>query len=173
MTHRIDQTFATLRLAITATIFAGSVILSACSNSEAKSPSTSTILTETIDLALHQNSQIISDCDVSEVLETDGNNIICVSLPSKTETIDPEKLAIDTSRYYADAMISKGWSAPTQWPLVYRFEKPISNECSNVIKLLAWVVDETKAPEDRRFPTSRITFIEKQNPVCGDKRKTK
>lgn len=157
-------------------IIACGVGLSACSGSSADSALAPYVLTDSLDMAVYTDSQIIPECDVSKVLETTGNTISCVTLPfpeAITDSSGRETYAEDVSRHYADAIIDKGWIAVTEWPLVYKFEKPVSEDCSKVIQLLAWVVDEAKAPEDRNFPTSRITFIEKQAPVCGDERKAK
>lgn len=170
MTQIIQDIFAHRSALIAGSLLVASISLSACSS---PTPAAPTILAGTADLALYEDSQIIPECDVSKILETNGNNIVCVTLPSTTGTENSEEIAIKTSRHYADAMINNGWAAPTQWPLVYRFEKAVSDECSTVVQLLAWVVDEAKAQEDRNFPTSRITFVETQSPVCGDKRKAK
>jgi hypothetical protein len=174
MTHPIDKIFAIRKAAVLIVIAASAITVSACSASSVRSAPA--ILPDSLNLPLFDDSQFIPECDVSKVLEISGNTITCVTLPfPKTVTTSSgrDTFAIDVARHYADAIISKDWTAVTEWPLVYKFEKPISDDCSETIQLLAWVVDEAKAPEDRNFPTSRITFIEKQTPVCGNKRKAK
>ena len=156
-------------LKFAATCLFSTLLLSACSEEL-------TIFPDSVELNLYPDSQIIDDCDVSQILETAGNNIVCVSFPFPSTLTDADAkrdFAVDVSRHYADELISKNWTTTTKFPLVYNFEKEISDECSNAVQLLAWVVDENKPVEKRHFPTSRITFVEKQNPICGDKRKAK
>lgn len=147
------------------------LMLSACSAS-----STQNILPNTLNLAPLESGEIIDNCKVDHILDTTEKEIICVPLPfpdTLKTTSDKEVFAVDISRQYADAIIAKGWTAVTEWPLVYSFEKPVDGDCSTSLQIMTWLVDETKSVEDRNFETSRITFIEKQNPICGDKRKVK
>lgn len=150
----------------------GALALTAC----APDTPAQMILPGSLKLPTIADSQIISECDYDGILEPVGNEITCVSIPFPdplANADDKEIIGVKLSRQYADVIITQGWTAVTEWPLVYNFEKPISDDCSATLQLLAWLVDEKKAPEDRLFETSRISFIANEDRVCGDKRKAK
>lgn len=149
----------------------GAIALTACSAAP-----TPTLFAETVNLPLLDGSEIIDDCNVDGILDTVGKNITCVSIPFPNglqSATERETFAEDYSRQYADTTIQSGWTATTEYPLFYRFEKVATDDCSDLLQIMTWVVDETKPIEARNFPTSRMTFIENQTPICGDKRKAK
>ena len=149
------------------------LLLSACSPAST-SDTPLTLRPETINIAPIGAATIRSDCQIEGILKTTGNIITCVTLPfpeAVTSAADREDHAEDIARQYADMLISKGWSVTSAWPLIYVFEKPVSDECSNTVQFMTWVLDMKKAPEDRNFDTSQITFSEREALVCGDKRR--
>ena len=113
------------------------------------------------------------NCKVDHVFETSGRNIECVivDFPEGMEDSDEkESYALDLTRQYADAIGAKGWHAEPLGEYIVNFEKPVSDECSKSLQLMTWVVDEGKPVEQRRFPSTRFTLIEKHEPVCGTDR---
>lgn len=151
------------------------LLLTAGTEATAQSASAKTemILPKSLNLDLIQRGQIIPECDFEKVLATPAE-ITCVGIAFPETSVDSdsqEVFAVDLTRQYADAVASKGWTSTTDWPLVKGFEKPVTDECSETIKILTWLVDETKAVEKRNFATSRFTFLLENGTVCGDKRK--
>lgn len=153
----------------------GLSLLASCANGEAepKANAEATILPETLNQSLLRDSEIIKDCKQEAVL-ANFSELTCVGIifPANMEDRDAkEAFAADLAADYAKTIVAKGWSLTTDWKLMKVFEKSATENCSTKVKIMAWVVDESKPMADRNFETSRLSFLRDSKEVCGDKRK--
>lgn len=138
-----------------------------------KAPPSETLFSNSIELSILAGTSREADCKVDHVFETSKRNIECVIIDFPAGMEDPdekERHALDLTRKYADLVSAKGWLAEPIGDYIVNFEKPISDECSKSLQLMTWVVDEGKPVAERRFPSTRFTFIEKHEPACGAER---
>ena len=155
------------KLLLIVPLFFGAAFITGCSKTP---PPSETLFSGSLELPLLAGTSRDENCKVDHVFETSERNIECVIIdfPQDMEHSDEkERYALDLTRQYADAVSANGWHAKPIGEYIVNFEKPVSGECSKSLQLMTWVVDEGKPAAERRFPSTRFTFIEKHEPVCG------
>lgn len=155
-----------LKLLLIAPIALALMSFASCS----KAAPNETIFSSTLELSVLTGTAREIECKVDHVLATSERNIECViiNFPEGMEDTDEkERHALNLTRQYATLISAKGWLAQPIGEYVVNFEKPVTDECSKSLQLITWVVDEGKPVEERRFPSTRFTFIEKNELSCG------
>ena len=145
------------------------IFLASCS----KAPPSETLFSSTLDLSILAGTSREADCKVDHIFETSKRTIECVVIDfpeGMEDTDEKERHALDLTRKYADLVSAKGWLAEPLGEHIVNFEKPVTDDCSKSLQLMTWVVDEDKPVEDRHFPSTRFTFIEKHELTCGTER---
>ena len=155
----------------------GILLLASCANGDVQqdSESRAAILPNTLTQTLLRDSEIIKECKHEAVL-ADFSELTCVEIrfPANTGDRDAKEVfAANLTSEYAKSIVDKGWTLTTDWKLMKVFEKPVSEDCSAKVKIMAWLVDETKPVAERNFETSRLSFLRDKAELCGDKRKAK